>query len=180
MSEKEKWKFRTSWGAWKKFGFFIMCVIWLFIFVMILVSVLPSPSDDKTNLQPNKVAVETTNVVFDINSLYDKDILEIRSILWTPTDKEIDLTEEQTKLSQDMERYNTFAMSWYGITVTYKSTSHTVVDLFITDWTSLSSSQCDVIMKKFNITDWKNFSVKKVKELKDDTKYTGITLTPIK
>lgn len=107
-------------------------------------------------------------VLFDANTLYNKDISWIRAVLWTPTDSEIDPTKEQmsNNAGEDMEWYNSFQFSWYDITVTYYANSHTVIDIFISNWKTLNTKQCDDIIKKFNITDWKLFICRKSKNVK--------------
>lgn len=135
-----------------------------------------SPAVDQTQ-------TEVMAVVFDLETLYGKNIDEIREVLGEPTDTDREPSALQIEMGTK-EWYNSFTKNGYELTVTYDVTSRAVVDFFLSandpsgpDGLTRNTTLLEMIL---NVQDSVNFTVEPVNALKDPSYYTGIIATPIR
>lgn len=142
---------------------------------LIIFSIL-TPSSPKTSVvTENKVSVSEQKVVFDVPSLFNKNIDEVKSVLWAPKN-DTELTELQMKGSDEWSKE--FEKEGYTLTVTYRAKSRLVTDFFVSANDEIYENRDKV--KLLQLTNTKEnaseYSVEFVKAMKDATRFTGILI----
>ncbi len=169
-------------------------VITLFIFFGLITasgcgSVSSIPSGNNTEeaqvLEQEEVqASEQVAVVFDVETLYGRNVDEIISILGEPKhnteprDLQINIQSED-QLAKEWDK--SWEKDGYALLVTYDVASREVIDFFVsTDDPSGLIKDIEKLKKILNVQNSTNFTVKPVKALMYPSSYTGITVVPIK
>lgn len=142
---------------------------------LIIFSIL-TPSSPKTSVvTENKVSVSEQKVVFDVPSLFNKNIDEVKSVLWAPKN-DTELTELQMKGSDEWSKE--FEKEGYTLTVTYRAKSRLVTNFFVSANDEIYENRDKV--KLLQLTNTKEnaseYSVEFVKAMKDATRFTGILI----
>lgn len=158
-------------------------VVALFVFLGIIL--LSGGRDDSKNskITPSQetspVQQEETVTVFDVESLYGKNIDEIRTILGEPIDGEWAEPTESQLAGGTKEWDNTFKRDEYELLVTYDVASRKIIDFFIgTDDPSGGTKDTKKLERILNVENSANFTIKPVKAIKDPSVYTGIIVMP--
>jgi hypothetical protein len=114
--------------SWVNSHKILSVVIGVFVFIIIFSVLTPSAPKNKVATE-NKVAVVDQKVVFDVPTLFNKDIDQIISALGTP-EKYPEPTAEQIKLgTKTWEK--TFKKDGFELLVTYEIQSKKVTDFFV-------------------------------------------------
>lgn len=119
--------------------------------------------------------------VFDVKALSGKNIDEVRAILGESTDGKLsEPTAEQKRLmGSDTKWTNDFKKDNTTLEIDFNYNTRKVLEYFIS--APEPSSDVGFILKQVGLTlSDKNFVFTPVKMLKDPTKYTGVTITPVK
>jgi hypothetical protein len=144
-------------------------------FSLIIISIALTPVPPKTATEKEvKVEIEQ-KVVFDVPSLFDKNIDEVKQVLGTPKN-DTELTELQMQGSDEWSKE--FNKDGYTLTVTYRAKSRLVTDFFVSATDEIYNSGDKTKMLKLTNTQEgnKSYSVEFVKALKDPSKFTGILI----
>jgi hypothetical protein len=153
--------------------FFGLCIIIFLIFAGVF------SAKDVVNNSNNNL-VEQNEIIFDLESLYGKNIDEIKIILGEPTDD----TEPQD-VTSEYQLFEEWSKSWekgdWGLLVEYDVASREVIDFFLsTDDPSGKTRDIKRLEESLNIKGSNNFSIKPVEVLVDPSYYTGIIAIPKK
>lgn len=156
------------------------------LFVFFGISVIANLGEKPTQSNVDSTQSEETSeqVVFDLESLYGKNIDEVRAILGEPIDGELtDPSGEQIGKANDMWD-NTFEKGEYVLLVTFNAKTREVVDFFTftDDPAGLTKDlkSLEGLELRLNVKDSPNFIVEPYKALHDPSSYTGIVATPKK
>lgn len=135
-----------------------------------------NPASTKTKTAtPAVTATPTPKFIFDVPSLFGKNIDEIRTILGEPADKELtESTQEQLSLGAT-QWTNTFKKDEYELQVTFNPSSRKIIDFFACPSSGYvdQNKLMEVSNTKENAS---NYTIKPVKELKNPNNITGITI----
>lgn len=143
---------------------------------LIIFSIL-TPSSPKTSVvTENKVSVSEQKVVFDVPSLFNKNIDQVIQVLGTP-ESYPEPTQEQIKLgTKTWEK--TFKKDGFELLVTYEIQSKKVTDFFVSANDEIYENRDKT--KLLQLTNTKEnisgYSVEFVKAMKDATRFTGILI----
>jgi len=117
------------------------------------------------------------SVIFDLNSLYGKNIDEIVGILGKP-ENDSEPTELQIQIGTK-EWDKTFQKGGYELLVTYYVDTRKVKDFFVpTNDSSGATKDTQTLKYVSGVNNSNNYIVSPVKAIKDPTIYTGIIITP--
>jgi hypothetical protein len=149
----------------------------LIYYAVIVIAILYALS--KCNQQPDVMTEKSsgTNLVFDVPSLLGKSIDDIRTVLGQPLDNNPEPTKQQMKMNF-REWDNMFKRNGRQLLVTFNPQNRQVIDFFL-DSNDQSGNFNDYndVMKAANLKiDAPDYSIDKVKSIKDPTKYTGIII----
>jgi len=163
----------------------LLAVLGFFAFVMI-VGTCSRDNSTSTSAPSNTSASATTApaatahatppeaiaVVFDVPSLIGKSIDEVRQVLGSPQDTEIEPSQQQLNLGVT-EWYNGFTSDGQDLMVTYNPRTRKVIDLF------LAGSDRDTLMQLGNLgADSPAYRVESVKALREPSQITGLKIIP--
>lgn len=171
MSQKSDTKkpWYKTWWAIAIFAFFILAAIASF-------GEEPNNPEMSSNEQTRENQGET--VVFDVESLYGKNIDEISAILGPatvdtePEDLQVNIQSED-QLAKEWDK--TWEKGGHELLVTYNVASREVIDFFVpTNDPSGLTKDTKKLEEILNVRDSKNFTVEPIRALKDTTSYTGI------
>lgn len=149
--------------------------IGVFIFIIIFSVLTPSAQKSKVATE-NKVAMVEQKVVFDVPTLFNKNIDQVISILGTP-ESYPDPTADQIKLgTKTWEK--TFKKDGFELLVTYEIQSKKVTDFFVSANDDIYNKVDKARMLQLTNTQESNssYSVEFVKSMKDPSKFTGILI----
>lgn len=151
-----------------------------------------SASDDNTNTAatddtaaavatstPAAAATPTVRIklepVFDVPSLFGKNIDEVRQILGTPTDVQ---REPPRNLPREFNEWeNSFNKNGYDLLVTYNFKTRRVVDFFIQHPNGQTRDK-ELLMDLTNVSDTSSiYTLKFVPVLNNPNYYTGLIVT---
>lgn len=160
-----------SWvNSHKKLSVFLGVIVFVIIFSSL------TPSSPKTPVTTeNNVTVEQ-KLVFDVPSLFNKNIDQVIQVLGTP-ESYPEPTQEQIKLgTKTWEK--TFKKDGYELLVTYNISDKKVTDFFVSANDEIYENRDKEKMLKLTNTQESNslYSVEFVKSMKDATRFTGILI----
>lgn len=166
----EKEKIMNWVNSHKKLSVFLGVIVFVIIFSSL------TPSSTKTPVTPeNKVTVEQ-KLVFDVPSLFNKNIDQVIQVLGTP-ESYPEPTQEQIKLgTKTWEK--TFKKDGYELLVTYNISDKKITDFFVSANDEIYENRDKEKMLKLTNTQESNslYSVEFVKSMKDATRFTGILI----
>lgn len=113
-----------------------------------------------------------TKFVFDIPALKGKNIAHVQAVLGKPESETIP-TEQQANAGVTGDKI--FSKSGYSLDVQYNPKTKKVIDFFLSQSNSVSNYH--LLEQAGNLTSSSGFSIKPVKENRDQSKYTGIIIT---
>lgn len=159
------------WTPFRKIMSGFMILVLFFIFFQ---------SGSSSTPATNPIPVDTSNIktVFDLNSLYGKNIDQIVIVLGKPAND-----TEPTKLQKEngniTEWEKTFDKDGQKLLVTYNVSTRKVVDFFIdTRDSSGATSDTSSIVKIAGSPSVEKFTIKPVPTIRDKSVYTGVIFTP--
>lgn len=120
----------------------------------------------------------TPKYVFDVPSLFGKNIDEIRLVLGDPEDKTMtEPTAEQISLGGS-EWDNTFKKDGKELLVTFNASTRAIIDFFVsTDDPSGATTDVQHLLDIGNLKDnASNYTIKEIKAVRDPSVITGITI----
>ena len=125
---------------------------------------------------------EEITVIFDLESLYRKNIDEIRTVLGEPTDGDfIEPTKQQIEFGASDEWNNTFNKGEYELLITFNVANRNIIDFFIsTGNPSGKTKNTKKLEQILGIQNSTNYTVESVKSFKSPSYYTGIKVIPKK
>lgn len=127
------------------------------------------------------IQIKKADYIFDIPSLFGKNIDEIRKTLGKPADGNMtDPTKEQMRIpGPNMTWDNSFEKNGYTLNVEFIVATRKVTSFFISqDSGAVTESKKDELMAIGNLkNDDKNYVIKFVPVLKDPSSYTGVEIT---
>lgn len=148
-------------------------VIVVIILLIIFISFISGPKQEVTESVKNIVST-----VYDLDSLYGKNIDEIVTVLGKPLND-----SEPTKLQKDSgikEWEKSFKKDGYDLLVTYYSDTRDVKDFFISsNDPSGATKDYITLIEVGGIDKQSKFIVKPVNTIKDPNLYTGVIFTPV-
>lgn len=149
-------------------------VIALGVFIIFII-ILPSSDDSKTQTPPAEPAtVPEVKVVYDIPSLFGKNIDQMKEGLGTPNIV-TEPTKEQLASGLTKEWEKSYKKDGEDLMITYFIKDRSVKDFF------LSGEDKNHLMKIGGLKENDpTYTLEFVKELKDPTKITGVIITPKK
>lgn len=142
---------------------------------LIIFSIL-TPSSPKTSVvTENKVAVSEQKVVFDVPTLFNKNIDQVIEVLGIPKN-DSELTKLQMEGSDEWSKE--FEKEGYTLTVSYHSKNRSVVDFFVsaTDEIYENRDKSKLLQLTNTKENTSGYSVEFVKAMKDATRFTGILI----
>lgn len=142
-------------------------------FVIIFSALTPSSPKTTTVTEPK---VTEQKVVFDVPSLFNKNIDEVKQALGTPENYP-EPTAEQIKLgTKTWEK--TFKKEGFELLVTYNISDKKVTDFFVSATDEIYNKADKTRMLRLTNTQENNstYSVEFVKAMKDPNKFTGILI----
>ncbi len=142
---------------------------------VIIISVLTSSTTKDKVATENKVVVEQ-KVVFDVQSLFNKNINEVISVLGK-AENYPEPTAEQIKLgTKTWEK--TFKKDGFELLVTYNIQSKKVTDFFVSATDDIYNKADKTRMLQLTNTQENSstYSIEFVKAIKDPSKFTGILI----
>lgn len=123
-------------------------------------------------MPPAPTAAEPVAVAFDVPSLIGKSIDELREVLGTPTDADIEPTQQQLDLGVD-EWSNGFTNDGQDLLVTYNPRTRAVIDLF------LDGSDQNSLLQRGNLAVRSAaYRIEPVRALRNPSQITGIKILP--
>lgn len=133
-----------------------------------------------SNSEVTETNEEAPRFVFDLETLYGKNIHEIRIILGEPSDGELTNPKPEQVFGQNMEWDNTFKKDGYELLVTYNYDTGEIIDFFIpTNDPSGQTKDTEPLKEVGNVVDSSSYIVEAVQTLRDQSYYTGIKITPV-
>lgn len=145
-------------------------------FALIIVSIAMTPVPPKPVTESVTKTVQEQKLVFDVPSLFNKNIDQVISVLGTP-EQYPEPTAEQIKLgTKTWEK--TFKKDGFELLVTYEIQSKKVTDFFVSANDDIYNKADKARMLQLTNTEENNssYSVEFVKALKDTSKFTGILI----
>lgn len=153
----------------------ILSVVIVF-FSLIIISIALTPVPPKTTTE-KEVKVETEQkIVFDVPSLFNKNIDEVKQVLGTPENYP-EPTAEQIRLgTKTWEK--TFKKEGFELLVTYNISDKKVTDFFVSANEEIynKADKTKMLLLTNTQEDNLNYSVEFVKAIKDPSKFTGILI----
>lgn len=148
-------------------------VIALGVFIIFII-ILPSSDDSKTQTpEPAPVATPEVKVVYDIPSLFNKNIDQIKIELGTPAIDTEPTKEQLTLGTKEWEK--SYKKDGEELLITYYTQDKKVKDFF------LSGEDKGHLLKIGGLKENDpTYTLEFVKQLKDPTKITGLIITPKK
>jgi len=145
--------------------------------VLILLIIIITPSG-KNNTNNTSAPVVEVSRVFDLDSLYGKNIDQIVTTLGKPT-SDTEPTDLQKQNGNITEWEKTFDKDSQQLLVTYNPSTRKVVDFFIstTDPSGATGDTSSIIKIAGNPSADK-FTTKPVPTMRDKSVYTGVIFTP--
>jgi hypothetical protein len=171
-------------ALWKNSSIPKIWKILITIFIIIILAVAFS-DDTKTSTTPKKENIAIDNktekeikIVFDVPSLLNKNIDEIRKDLGQPVDKEmLEPTKEQMDMNFE-EWDNNFEKNGCSLLVTFNPQTRKVIDFFLTTTTSEKIENIDNLLIIGNLEeDSSDYELKTVIAFKSK-EINGVTITP--
>lgn len=162
----------------------------LFLFLIATLGNTPelTPTDQVQTPQPSEeenlegLTAQEVTVVFDLETLYGKNIDEVREVLGTPTDADPEPSDLQIEWGTT-EWWNSFKKDGYELTVTFDVPTRKVKDFFLSandpSGPDGLTKNTELLEKLLNVKDSPNFTIEPVQALKDPSYYTGIIASPI-
>ena len=149
-----------------------------FILIISLVVGFTSCSDNKSTPDKDVQKEVPVSLSFDVPSLVKKNIDQIRKVLGTPTDKEL----EPSKLQMSTKGFdiwdNVFEKDGYTLQITYNPHTRKIIDFFISNDNG-SFDDVSILKKVSNVVDGStDYTLEPVKQIKDNSKYTGLKIIP--
>lgn len=203
MNKQKDW-YKKPWGivvAVLLFPIFIIWYAWVksnwskntkliitAISALILVTAMFTSPKQETKSQPTSQQTKTSTtsekqnteqqveVAFDVPTLLGKNIDQIRVVLGTPTDSQIEPSGAQS----DFDTWdNTFKKGNYELLATYNPKTRVVEDLFYsTDDPSGQTKDKSRLLKQVNVQEGSNsYKIEFVKTIKDPSYFTGIKVS---
>ena len=166
MTEGKKKKGWSSWSSNARIGVGCGCFLLALIFGLTISacdSETQKPSTTKTE-EPEK---ETQKVIYDIPSLVDKNIDEVKTVLGTPK-SETEPTQQQKDLGFNQGSLM-YEKDSQGLLITYNSKTRTITDFF------LDGTDKNKLLASGNLSEKNDkYLVEAVQQLDDKSKITGI------
>jgi hypothetical protein len=156
----------------------ITILVILFLAIVFSDNTKTSTTSKKENIAIDNKTEKEHQIVFDVPSLLNKNIDEIRKDLGQPIDKEM---LEPTKVQMDMnfeEWDNNFEKNGYSLLVTFNPQTRKVIDFFLSTTTSEKIDNIDKILMIGNLeSNSSDYKLKTIIALKSK-EITGIKITP--
>jgi len=175
----------------KKVYKFLISIVLVFVYMGIFGAIIGNKNKNNTVQSVETPPITQTKVVrkepvqkknviiFDINSIYNKNISEIIKILGKPA-----VDTEPTKLQIEMgttEWDKTFKKDGYELLVTYNTANKKVIDFFVSAKSDSETNSADMEKILLALNADKNsskYKVEFVKMIKDSSRFTGVKITP--
>jgi hypothetical protein len=170
------------WYVWVKTDW-SKSVKWI-VTVLVLIICLVAGSQNGANTETNgkQEKQESSNselnntYVFDVPSLFGKNIDQVREVLGTPTDGSL-IEPTQQQLAGSSQWDNTFKKDSESLLVTFNAKDRSIIDFFI----SASSQNKADLLKKGNLkSSSSEYKLEYVKSLKNPSEITGVKIIPSK
>ena len=162
---------------WIKNHKILSSVLGLSVFLLILIGVNSGGSTPSEQAVPG--GQQQNKYAFDVPSLIGKNIDEIRVILGTPVDKEMEPTTLQLEMGTK-EWSNSFNKDNEELLITYHPVERTVIDFFISKNGKVGSSEDkEELLRVGNLKENNSkYEIEFVKNLRDSSTFTGVKITP--
>jgi hypothetical protein len=110
---------------------------------------------------------------FDLPTLKGKSIIQIKKILGKPKNETIPTAQQ---ISAGVTGDLIYSKNGYNLDIQFDASTNKVIDFFLDRENSVSDYK--IFIKKANLRDIKDFSIKPVKSNKNPSVFTGIIITP--
>lgn len=160
----------------KKHPIVLTAILLPLVLLIIIIIFAPSPSTSETQ-QANK-ELESVSMLFDVPSLFNKNIDQVKAILGKPS-KEIILTEEQKGYMDTWEVE--FTKDNYRLSVGYDIKTGKVTDFFVDINGNVTETEKDrnILAKVTNVTyDNPSYEARFVPVIGEEGKFTGLSIKP--